>query len=77
MTIHTAEYQTTLTYRKAERKDTGIYKLTVYNDYGEDTGEIDCVVLGTYGVQLSLLNAPSVKWCGFLLHKLGINFSDP
>ncbi len=40
------EYQATLTYKEATRKDTDLYCITVSNRYGEDSADIEVVVLG-------------------------------
>lgn len=40
------EHSATLTFKTAVRKDTQIYKITVENEYGKDTAEIDVLVLG-------------------------------
>ena len=40
------EHQTTFFLKKAERSDTGIYKITAKNDSGTDTAELDLIVIG-------------------------------
>ena len=45
-TVVNQEYHCTLTYKDAVRKDSGIYTITVTNEHGSDTADIDVVVLG-------------------------------
>jgi len=53
MKVANAEYISTIICRGAERKDTAKYVITVSNEHGEDSAEIDLVVLGQYAtVQL-------------------------
>ena len=42
----TKQFESNLVYRKTERRDTSIYILTVTNEWGKDSCEIDVVVLG-------------------------------
>ncbi len=44
--IANPEYSSTIVYRRVERTDTGAYKITVTNDYGSDTADINVIVIG-------------------------------
>ena len=44
--ITNPEYSSTIVYRGAERKDTSKYTITVANEYGKDTADIEVIVLG-------------------------------
>lgn len=44
--IANPDYSSTIVYRRAERADTGAYKITVTNEYGSDTADINVIVIG-------------------------------
>jgi len=46
MKVANAEYMSTIICRTCERKDTAKYTITVSNEHGSDSAEIDLVVLG-------------------------------
>ena len=50
MKVANAEYVTTIICRDTARKDTDKYTITVTNEHGSDSAEIDLVVLGQYYV---------------------------
>jgi len=51
MKVASAEYTSTIICRTAERKDTAKYTITVTNEHGSDSADIDLVVLGQYPTQ--------------------------
>jgi len=46
MKVANAEYMSTIVGRSTERKDTAMYTITVTNEHGSDSAEIELVVLG-------------------------------
>jgi len=48
MKVANAEYVSTIVCRSAERKDTSKYTITVTNEHGSDSADIELVVLGQY-----------------------------
>jgi len=46
MKVANAEYVSTIICRSTERKDTDKYTITVSNEHGSDSAEIDLIVLG-------------------------------
>lgn len=54
MKVANAEYVSNIICRESARKDTAVYTITVTNDHGSDSAEIELVVLGQccteYGV---------------------------
>ena len=48
MKVANAEYTTTIVCRSTERKDTGKYTITVTNEHGSDSADIELTVLGQY-----------------------------
>ena len=44
--ITDVDYLSTVACQKADRKDTALYVITVTNEYGKDSAEIEVVVLG-------------------------------
>jgi len=48
MKVLNADYITTIICQSAEREDTAKYIITVNNDHGSDSADIELVVLGQY-----------------------------
>jgi len=48
MKVANAEYISTIICRETQRKDTAIYTITVSNDHGSDSADIELIVLGRY-----------------------------
>ena len=47
-------YKSTISYKSTVRKDNNLYKLTVTNENGSDTAEVEVVVLGEQPMIFSL-----------------------
>lgn len=62
ITIENEPNVTSFLLKKAERFDSGIYKITAKNDSGTDVAELDLVVLGQY------FDFPLSMWLIFLIH---------
>ena len=48
MKVVNAEYVTSIICQSAEREDSAEYTITVNNDHGSDSTDIELVVLGQY-----------------------------
>ena len=48
--VHTAQYHSEFKYKESVRKDTGVYTITIKNEHGQDSADIDVVVLGKSSV---------------------------
>jgi len=46
MKVANAEYVSTIICREAQRKDTAKYTVTVSNEHGSDSADIELIVLG-------------------------------
>ena len=46
MKVANAEYVSTIICREAQRKDTAVYTITVANEHGSDSADIELIVLG-------------------------------
>lgn len=44
--VNTEQHHSVFKYKDSVRKDTGVYKITITNEHGSDSAEIDVVVLG-------------------------------
>jgi hypothetical protein len=55
--IATVEYTSSIVCREAARSDTATYKITVTNDYGTDSADIEVIVLGMKFFSVLLLAA--------------------
>jgi len=68
-----AEYITTIICESAEREDTAKYTISVNNDHGSDSADIELVVLGQYrivvgyfdefSVQIKIINVQRPRHC--------------
>lgn len=54
--VDNVPYNTKLYNDNPERKDSGTYKITAQNQYGQDAAEFQIVVIGKYRVYFDLLN---------------------
>ena len=57
MKVVNAEYVTSIICESAEREDTAEYTITVNNDHGSDSTQIQLVVLGQYCSVIGYLDA--------------------
>ncbi|KAK2158172.1 hypothetical protein LSH36_175g03003 [Paralvinella palmiformis] len=61
ITLTNPEHRATMTYKNVQRKDTGIYVITVKNEFGTDSAEIDVIVLGPPDHPMGPLEVSDVK----------------